>query len=92
MLAACVISITTVQLFGQAVNGTLLGTVSDSSGAVVAAAKITATETSTGIARATESNSSGNYTFANLPPGTYSVLAEAHGFKKESRSDLRVDV
>jgi len=92
IFAACVLSITTVQLFGQAVNGTLLGTVSDSSGAVVAAPKITATETSTGIARATESNSSGNYTFANLPPGTYSVLAEAHGFKKESRSDLRVDV
>ena len=92
MFAACVLSITTLQLFGQAVNGTLLGTVTDSSGAVVAGSKITATEVSTGIARATESNASGNYTFANLPPGTYAVVAEARGFKKASRSDLRVDV
>src|SRR5207248_9951297 len=92
IFAACVLSITTVQLFGQAVNGTLVGTVTDSSGAVVPVAKITATDTSTAIARATETNSSGNYTFANLPPGNYAVVAEARGFKKESRPDLRVDV
>src|SRR5437764_1390451 len=36
MFAACALSITTVQLFGQAVNGTLVGTITDSSGAVVA--------------------------------------------------------
>src|SRR5436305_5860775 len=92
MFAACALSTTTVQLFGQAVNGTLVGTITDSSGAVVAGGKITATEVSTGIARATETNASGNYTFANLPPGTYVVVAEARGFKKASRPDLRVDV
>src|SRR5262249_6609065 len=92
IFAACVLSLTTIQLFGQAVNGTLLGTVTDSSGAVVSGSKITATEISTGLARSTESNASGNYTFANLPPGTYTVVAETTGFKKESHADLRVDV
>jgi len=66
--------------------------VTDSSGAVVSGSKITATEISTGLARSTESNASGNYTFANLPPGTYTVVAETTGFKKESHADLRVDV
>ena len=89
---ACAISITTIQLLSQAVNGTLVGTVTDSSGAVLSGSKITATETSTGIARVTETNASGNYTFANLPPGNYAVVAEATGFKKQSRPDLRVDV
>src|ERR1700681_161290 len=65
-----------VSMFGQAVNGTLLGTLTDSTGAAVSEAKVTATEVSTGIARATQSNPSGNYVFPDLSPGTYSVLAE----------------
>src|SRR4051812_37858904 len=89
---ACAISITTIQLFSQAVNGTLVGTVTDSSGAVLSGSKITATEISTGIARVTETNASGNFTLANLPPGNYTVVAESTGFKKQSRPGLRVDV
>jgi hypothetical protein len=79
-------------MFGQAVNGTLLGSLTDSSGAVVAGAKVTTTEVTTGTSRVTQTNSSGNYVFADLPPGTYSVVAEVKGFKRESRSDLRVEV
>src|SRR5437868_4559573 len=92
MFAACVLSITTVQLFGQAVNGTLLGTLTDSSGAVVPGAQVTITEVGTGIPHATQSNASGNYVFPNLPPGSYTIVAEARGFKKESRPDVRLDV
>lgn len=92
ILTACALSLTTVSMFGQAVNGTLVGTVSDSSGAVVAAAKITATEVATGIAHITQTNASGNFTFSNLPPGDYNIAAEATGFKKESRPGLRVEI
>src|SRR5690349_19335371 len=92
MFAACVISITTLQLFGQAVNGTLLGTLTDSSGAVVAGAQVTITEVGTGIPHSTQSNASGNYVFPNLPPGMYTVLAEARGFKKQSRTDVRLEI
>jgi hypothetical protein len=89
---AYLILISGVPLVGQAVNGTLLGTLTDSSGAVVANATVTATEMSTGVVRATQSNTSGNYVFPDLPPGTYRIVAEAQGFKKEARSDLRLDV
>src|SRR5690349_18831864 len=56
-------------VMGQAVNATLLGTVTDSSGAAVASVKVTATEMKTGVSRSTTTNDSGNYEFADLPPG-----------------------
>jgi hypothetical protein len=79
-----------VPVMGQAVNATLLGTVTDSSGGAVANAKITISETNTGIRHTSQTNESGNYIFPDLPPGTYSVTAELTGFKRESR--LGVDV
>src|SRR5690349_2089272 len=77
-------------VYGQAVSASLLGTVADSTGALVPNAKVTITEVNTGVARSTETNASGNYTFPNLPPGTYDVAVEQTGFKREVRS--RVDV
>ena len=77
---------------GQAVNATLLGTVTDTSGAVVAAAKVTATEMKTGLSRSTTTNDSGNYLFADLPPGQYEVATEKPGFKKGVRSGVDVIV
>jgi hypothetical protein len=86
--------------FGQAVNGTLLGTVTDASGATVSGAKVTAKETSTGLTHQSNTNDSGNYTFPDLPPGIYNVTVEANGFKKAtqekvdlaSNSATRIDV
>jgi carboxypeptidase family protein len=80
------------RVVGQAVNATLLGTVTDSSGAAVANAKVTLTETRTGISRASQTNESGNYVFPDLPPGTYTVVAEQSGFKKASRAAIDVIV
>ena len=77
-------------VFSQAVNGTLLGTVTDQSAGLVAAAKVTALEINTGISRQATSNQSGNYSFLNLPPGTYNVTVEFAGFRKAVRE--RVDV
>ncbi len=79
-------------LYAQAVNATLVGTVTDTSGAVVANAQVTITETQTGVSRSGESNTSGNYTFANIPPGVYSVAVELTGFKKEVRQNINVVV
>jgi hypothetical protein len=78
--------------FGQAVNATLLGAVTDASGAVVPNAKVTNTEVNTGISRSAQTNDSGNYTFPDLPPGQYSVTVEAAGFKKETRRDIALAV
>ena len=86
--------------FSQAVNGTLLGTVTDTSGAAVPGANVVATETSTGVHHESVTNESGNYTFPDLPPGAYSITVEAKSFKKAtqqnvqllSNSAVRVDV
>src|SRR6267378_3269921 len=76
----------------QAVNATLVGTITDASGATVAKAQILIIETNTGISKATQANESGNYIFPDLPPGRYSVTAEHPGFKKETRRDIDVVV
>ena len=75
-------------LFGQAVNATLLGTITDASGATVAGVKVTVTETATGTVHESVTNESGNYTLPDLPPGTYSVTAEAAGFKKDTHQNV----
>ena len=72
----------------QAVNATLLGTVTDVSGGVVPNAKITITETQTSVVRTAQTNESGNWIVPNLPPGVYSVAVEAAGFKKETRLNI----
>src|SRR5258705_4523391 len=80
------------QVRGQAVNATLLGTVTDSSGAAAANVRMTITETNSGIARTSQTNESGNYVFPDLPPGTYTVTAEQAGFKRASRIGIDVIV
>ena len=84
------LSTLTSAVYAQAVNATLLGTVTDSSGASVANAKVTATEVTTGISHPGQTNGSGNYTFPDMPPGAYEVTVEAPGFKKEQRKDITV--
>src|SRR5271165_684582 len=79
-------------IWGQAVNGSLVGTVTDSSGAVLPNAKVVLLETNTGVSKSAITNESGNYQFPNLPPGTYSVTVEQAGFKKVTRSGVDVQV
>jgi hypothetical protein len=79
--------------WSQAVSASIVGSVTDASGAVVAGAKVTITETNTNVARSMVTNGSGNYTFSNIPPGRYSVTVELTGFKKEVQTigDVVVD-
>src|SRR5258706_12723631 len=74
--------------FSQTVNATLLGTVKDIGGGVIAGAKVTITETNTGINHSGQTNESGNYTFPDIPPGVYQVTVEQNGFNKESRRHI----
>src|SRR5260370_18212267 len=77
-----------VPVMGQAVNATLLGTVTDSSGATVANVKVTITETNTGISRTSRTNESGNYLFPDLPPGTHTVTADHSVVQRASSSAI----
>jgi len=78
--------------FGQAVKGSLLGTVTDSSGAAAAGATVTITEVRTNITATTTANEDGNYVFANIKDGVYRVEASLTGFKKIVRNNVQVDV
>jgi hypothetical protein len=76
----------------QVVTATLTGTVLDSSGATVPNAKVTVTEASTGVTRVTTTSNDGIYNVPYLNPGNYKVEAEAAGFMKISKTDVRLDV
>lgn len=80
----------TAGAFGQAVSGTLLGTVTDQSGATVPAARVTITEQATGVSRTTDTTAAGYYAFPNLAPGTYTVSVQLSGFKRAVRQDVQV--
>lgn len=78
-------------LHAQAV-GTITGIVTDPSGAVVPGAKITATRVETGISQSTVTSSGGTYTIPRLTVGTYTVVAEANGFKTGTAQGITLDV
>jgi len=67
--------------FGQAVTSTIVGTVTDSTGAVIPDAQITVTNMETEAKREVRSNTRGEYTVPLLVPGRYSVAAAAPGFQ-----------
>jgi Carboxypeptidase regulatory-like domain/TonB-dependent Receptor Plug Domain len=78
-------------LLAQTNRGSITGTVTDVSKAVVAGATITVTNIGTNEVRKLKSSESGDYTVANLEPVTYRVEVEAPGFKKESVENVKVD-
>jgi Carboxypeptidase regulatory-like domain len=79
--------------FAQAgATGSILGTVSDSSGAIIPNVTVTVTNTATGVANRTVTSSAGDYVVPALMPGTYSVAAEAKGFEKDVASGITLSV
>jgi hypothetical protein len=76
----------------QGASGRILGRVADPSGAVLSAAKITLTNEATGISRDAKTNDSGDYSFVEVAPGTYTVQFELTGFKKNVQKNVIVDV
>jgi hypothetical protein len=70
-----------VNVFGQAVYGSVFGAVTDQSGAAVPGAKVTITNAGTNVSETAETNSSGNFNQTRLIPGTYRVRVEAANFK-----------
>jgi hypothetical protein len=76
----------------QAVTGTILGTVTDSTGAVVAGASVTLTHTGTANSRTVVTDTHGEYTAPSLPTGVYTVTAELQGFRTVALSNIEVGV
>ena len=76
------------QLAGK---GGITGTVEDKTGAVVANATVTATNTANGVATVSKSNGAGEYNFPDLDPGIYTVTTVAPGFEKLTQQNIHVD-
>ncbi|MBZ5614882.1 MAG: carboxypeptidase-like regulatory domain-containing protein [Acidobacteriia bacterium] len=90
VLSLCLIFSTL--LSAQSTGGRILGRVADSSGAVLANVKVTATNEATGIARDTKTNASGDYVFPEVPVGTYTLSFDLSGFKTNVRKNVVLDV
>src|ERR1700676_2333591 len=73
-------------------QATIVGTVTDPSGAVVPAVNVTVTNSETGVVKHTQTNDAGQYVVPDLNIGHYSVKAEASGFKASEQKDIVLQV
>ncbi len=92
LIASMIALLAPLQLKAQAVGGTVLGFVKDSSGAAVANASVSVASVGTGVTRTVLTNSEGAYEAPSLPPGVYAVSVEMAGFKKTALSNLQLGV
>jgi len=91
-LAICGWMLSQSVVFGQTFYGSVVGTVTDSSGAVIPGTNITLTNLATSEKRVMETDSAGLYRLVNLLPGRYRVEAEKTGFKRFSREPVVIEV
>jgi Carboxypeptidase regulatory-like domain len=99
-LAALFLMVFGVCAYPQGNTGRILGTATDQSGAIIAGATVTVTDVQRGISRTLTADDAGQYAAPNLLPGSYTVRAEAKGFKTVEHSgillqvgnDIRIDV
>jgi hypothetical protein len=79
-------------LFAQVDRGTITGTITDPTGAIVAGATIRIVSESTNASQQAATSSAGTYGFFNLPIGLYNVAVEANGFRRAEMKGVRVEV
>jgi carboxypeptidase family protein len=92
LLSTCIlVLLLCLPLFGQTA-GQIAGTVTDSTGAVIPGATVTATNTDTNAIRTTSTNEAGIYAFPSLTPGVYDVKAETEGFQSMTRTGVQLAV
>src|SRR5438093_8387593 len=91
-LAAFLALMVSVPAYAQKITGTIRGTVTDPTGAVIPGAKVTVKNEDTGLTRSANTTSAGIYSFAELPVGSYRIEVEYTGFKSEVRSRITLDV
>jgi hypothetical protein len=84
LIACCLLVLAAAPAFAQSTFGEILGTVHDSSGAVVQGAQVLLSNTGTNATRTAVTDGNGTYAFQNIDVGTYTLTISAPGFEKES--------
>jgi hypothetical protein len=91
-LVLALLALMTTQLLAQTFRGTILGTVTDPSGAVVAGARVVVHNNGTGLERTIVTSADGSYSVPELPIGTYDVTVTQSGFQTFVTKAVAVDV
>jgi hypothetical protein len=91
-ISLALVLLATTGLFAQTFRGTILGTVTDQSGAVLSGAKISVRNSATGLERTTQTSADGSYSIPELPLGTYQVTISQAGFQTSVTTNVVVDV
>lgn len=92
LLCLCVLALLASPAWAQFETGNIVGTIKDSTGAVVPGAKVTLTNTQTGVTNEKTSDANGNYEFFTLRPGTYVITGEKAGFSIALVDNVQVTV
>jgi hypothetical protein len=92
LAALCLLLLPSQYAFGQVDEGSITGTVQDTTGAVVPNAQVTLLNTDQGTTLQTKTDSSGLYTFSPVRIGHYSISVTAKGFAKTTQQNLMVNV
>ena len=90
--AIALLFLTSVIAHAQISTGSINGTVSDSTGAVINGASVTLTNTDTGVQRTTQTTQTGRYSLTEVPPGRYSLKVEKRGFRVDDRTGITLTV
>jgi hypothetical protein len=91
-LVASAVLISSAAAGAQTYRGTLTGTVVDASGAAIPNATVTLTNPATNDVSTSKSNGAGNFSFPELPVGTYKLLVSAQGFSAQSLDNIAIEV
>ena len=90
LLLSCSLVFAPARGFSQAANGTITGTITDASKAVIPGVTVEVKNADTGVVFSTVSTETGAYAAPNLPPGNYSISASLPGFKKYDRTGVNL--
>jgi hypothetical protein len=92
LVALTCLLLSAISAFAQQTTGQITGTLTDSSGAMVPNASVSAKNAENGFVRTTKTSSTGSYTLTELPPGMYVVTTQAQGFAKTVNERVPIQV
>lgn len=91
LIAAAILALPAPVVFAQSNTATILGTVSDSTGAAIPGATVTVTNVKTGVVKSTITNANGAFELPLLSVGDYAISAEMRNFKRAERTGIHLD-